>query len=247
MNKIIATLLLTIWPSLMMHSQMLQSIVNSKPPVAGGGTWTHIADCNGNGALVCAFSVDPVAGDTVVIYLGATSNTFAPTCTDAAANVYTTASTAGNNTSIAFGAWIAYRLISPGSVNGKTITCIGTGGPYTDTYGSEFRDTGGTPTFDASYGSGSATVSDPSTGAIAIPTFTPANAGSLAFCGTLPNSGPISAPTGGGGTLSGWTGAVNSNSATEYKLSAPASSTNANFTDGTTSDGYVSVCGVFKP
>lgn len=211
---------------------------------AGAGTWTHVADCTGTGALVCAFSVNPTQHDTVLIYLGSTpAPSPQPTCTDGASNSYTVSATHGVETGVGFTAYIAYILDAPSNAN-KTITCVSTGSGYTDTYGSEFRDTGGTPVLDAVYGSPDLSHSDPTTAAIALPTFTPAVAGSLAFCGVLPNSG-ISAPT-GGGSLNGWTGAVNTNSASEYKLSASGAS-NASFTDSSTNDAYASVCIVVKP
>lgn len=226
-------------------AQMLQAITNSKAAAAGTGTWTHIQDCTGTGALVCVFAVNPAQHDTVLIYLGSTpAPSPQPTCVDSASNSYTVSATHGVETGAGFTAYIAYLLDAPSNAN-KTVTCTSTGSGYTDTYGSQFRDSAGTQVFDAVYGSPDGSFSNASTGAIALPAFTPAVAGSLAFCGVLPNSS-ISAPT-GGGTLNGWTGAVNTNSASEYKLSAAASSTNASFTDSSLSDAYASACIVVKP
>jgi hypothetical protein len=205
---------------------------------AGGGTFSHIQDCSGAGALVCVFPVNPTQHDVVVLFIGNAAVGGTLTCSDGASNAYTVSVTKGEEVGAGFDGFIAYTLDAPATAD-KTITCSGLTG-YTDIIGSQFRDTGGTPVLDAVYGSPAVSVSDASTAATILPSFTPAVAGSLAFCGILPNSG-ISA------IGSGWTLGVNANSATEYKLAAAASATFSSFTDSGTNDAYVSACIVVKP
>lgn len=238
MKRLFALLLCCLLPALVAQDDALM-LRKKKNHVTtgggGGGTWTHVQDCTGAGVLVCTFASNPTQHDTVVVYLGALTSTGTLSCSDGNSNAYTVSATHGSNATAGFTTYVAYILDAPATAN-KTITCSGLTTSYRDTHASEFKDTGGTPALDSVYGSSGSTNSTPS---ILLPSFTPAVSGSLGFCGVLPNTGISSAN-------SPWTLGVNSNSATEYQLSAGASSTTANFTDTINSDAYASICIVVK-
>lgn len=206
--------------------------------VAVGGTWTHISgqDCNASGALVCVLTSNPTQHNTVLVYIGSTTVQTAAACTDGASNAYTVSATKGGGATGGVFAYVAY-LIDAGATANKTITCTGFGAGFHDIQASEFHNSAGTQVLDQVVGSADPS---PSTPAILLPAFTPAVAGSLSFCGVLPNNGISSANA-------PWTLASNNNSASEYQLSTPASAQTANFTDTSNADNYATVCIVVKP
>lgn len=208
----------------------------------GGGTYTKIDVCAQSGLTNCNWGGAPSVGDTITVTVMWVGGNAVATCTDGATHNFTmpaTVATSGGGLQTQNG----YILQSTSGAS-ATVTCAAGSTSYIEVHAGDFKNTGGTPVFDQVVAS--PTNSTASGTSITLPTFTPATAGSLAWCAVLVNNGNISAPV-NAGTLSGWTGAHNPNGGSEYKLSAAASSQGCAFTASVSGDDEASVVTVIKP
>lgn len=214
----------------------------------GGGTWSHIQSCHASGGnatnIACVLSANPATGNTVVVEFGILLTTATGVaCKDGNNNSYTVSGTIATNSTGPLAEYGAYLLSAPANAN-ATITCSWTGSSgFDEIFAGEFKDTGGTPAFDQVVASPANSTASGTT--INVPSFTPAVAGSLAYCSAFPNNS-VTAPI-SGGTQGIWTGDNIDNGGAEYSLSTAASAQTCNMTDSSSGDQIASSVIVIKP
>lgn len=154
-RKLIASLLLILWPSCLMHAQMLQSIVNSKPPAAGGATFSIVQKVGDETASTSIAITATASGNLLVAcigYVGAVTQTLTVTDNASTPNTYTLRAT---SISLNVGATLAsqcYDVLNNTHAGGTIVTFTGLSTVFSVRTFYEVHRTSGSWAFDIGLG-----------------------------------------------------------------------------------------------